>query len=108
MKIQARRGVFETNSSSVHTITLCTDSDFEAWKNGTKIYDRYAEALIDCTAEINDARNNDAQGRYREYQYLNYDEFFNDYEALEYETYDEKMKMPSGDVVRAFGYYGHD
>lgn len=28
MKRQIRRGVFETNSSSVHSLTMCMESDF--------------------------------------------------------------------------------
>ena len=29
MKTQVRQGLFETNSSSVHSITICEDSDFK-------------------------------------------------------------------------------
>ena len=29
-----RRGTFETNSSSTHSITMCKESDFDKWKNG--------------------------------------------------------------------------
>ena len=29
MNRQVRRGVFETNSSSVHSITMCMKSDFD-------------------------------------------------------------------------------
>ena len=34
MKIQVRRGVFETNSSSVHTLTIAKRSEYE---NGKKV-----------------------------------------------------------------------
>lgn len=27
-----RRGVFETNSSSTHSITMCLESEYEKWK----------------------------------------------------------------------------
>ena len=37
MKI-IRNGVFETNSSSTHSITMCTKSDYEKWKNGELYY----------------------------------------------------------------------
>jgi len=37
MKRQTRREVFETNSSSVHSITMCMQSDYEKWKNGDTI-----------------------------------------------------------------------
>lgn len=29
-----RRGTFETNSSSTHSITMCSKSEFDKWKNG--------------------------------------------------------------------------
>ena len=32
MKRQIRRGTFETNSSSVHSLTMCTQSDYDRWK----------------------------------------------------------------------------
>ena len=33
-KIQIRQGVFETNSSSTHSITMCESSSFNKWKDG--------------------------------------------------------------------------
>ena len=33
-----RRNTFETNSSSTHSITMCTESDFDKWKNGELYY----------------------------------------------------------------------
>ncbi|RHS68232.1 hypothetical protein DW954_02535 [Clostridium sp. AM45-5] len=38
MKMQIRRGVFETNSSSVHSITMCTGSDFDRWTDGELLF----------------------------------------------------------------------
>ena len=35
MKIQIRKGVFETNSSSEHSISIVKKSNFDQWKNGT-------------------------------------------------------------------------
>ena len=46
MKRQIRRGVFETNSSSVHSLTMCTQSDYDRWKNGELIYDYWKDKLI--------------------------------------------------------------
>lgn len=31
---QIRMNVFETNSSSTHTIAICTEEDFKKWQNG--------------------------------------------------------------------------
>ena len=32
--IKIRRNVFETNSSSTHSITMCMESEYDAWKRG--------------------------------------------------------------------------
>lgn len=42
---QIRIGVFETNSSSTHTLVVCTDEELEKWKKGEMIYE-YGEGLI--------------------------------------------------------------
>lgn len=34
MIFQVRQGVFETNSSSTHTLTVCSKDDFDKWKYG--------------------------------------------------------------------------
>ena len=34
MKRQIRRGVFETNSSSTHSLTMCLKSDYDRWNRG--------------------------------------------------------------------------
>ena len=34
MKRQIRRGVFETNSSSTHSITLMMKKDYDRWQKG--------------------------------------------------------------------------
>ena len=31
---QIRRGVFETNSSSTHSITMCSKEDYDKWESG--------------------------------------------------------------------------
>ena len=46
MYLQIRRGVFETNSSSVHSLTLCSGSEYERWSNGELFYEPYSEKFI--------------------------------------------------------------
>ena len=38
MKVQIRKGVFETNSSSVHSITMCTSKEWEDWIMGRTMF----------------------------------------------------------------------
>lgn len=97
MKRQIRRGVFETNSSSVHSLTMCTQSDYEKWKDGEFIYDYLYRKLIS---------NDELDDDYDEERYYTYDRF-NDYE-FDYETFEDTFTTENGDTVVAFGYYGHD
>lgn len=46
MKIKVRRGVFETNSSSVHSLAMCTDDDYYKWKRGEILYDKWESKLV--------------------------------------------------------------
>lgn len=46
MKRQIRRGVFETNSSSTHSLTMCSEEEFEKWKNGEILFDRWEVKIL--------------------------------------------------------------
>lgn len=39
--IQVRTGLFETNSSSVHSLILCDANDYDDWINGDKLLNVY-------------------------------------------------------------------
>ena len=41
MKQQIRLGVFETNSSSVHSLTMVEKPDYEKWKKGEILFSEY-------------------------------------------------------------------
>lgn len=96
MKRQVRRGVFETNSSSVHSITMCTSDEYDKWVNGELLWDYWNDKLI--KPEDRDPDEEDDN-------YYTYDDF---YEKIEYETYEENFTTPKGEKIVAFGYYGHD
>lgn len=97
MKRQIRRGVFETNSSSVHSLTMCTQSDYDKWENGELIYDYWNDKLI----PLDDTENHDDD------RYYTYDRFY-EYGELDYETFEDTFTTENGETVVAFGYYGHD
>lgn len=104
MKIKIRKGLFETNSSSVHALTMCSQDDFNLWEKGEMIYDKWNEELVPTKDAILDEDDDD----YDDYRYLTYDEFFNSWDKLEYETYSDSYVTSNGEKVVAFGYYGHD
>ena len=116
-----RKGTFETNSSSTHSITMCKESDFDKWKNGEMYWDRWNESLVskeevekemaklkeEFISEHPDYDKDDIDWEEKLEDYLNSDkeyytyEEFNNYDYIEYETFED-----SYDGVVAFGYYG--
>lgn len=96
IKVQVRRGIFETNSSSAHTLVMCSKSQFDDWKNGKMIYDHWNSKLvpIDDEGYKKAIEENDAE------DYFTYEQFW------EYaDEYEENFEKEFNDVV-AFGYYG--
>ena len=93
--ISIRRNVFETNSSSTHSICICTEEDYNKWENGEKLWDYYSGKLVDVDSVPEEERNT--------WDYRNCD-FEEDYN----EWYDMKFTTPSGDKMVAFGRYGYD
>ena len=51
--IQIRRSIFETNSSSVHSLTMCSGQQMQDWKDGKLFYKKYGrEDWIPATPEL--------------------------------------------------------
>lgn len=46
MKVQIRRGVFETNSSSVHSVSVCSKTDYDRWINNEIKYNPYKDNFL--------------------------------------------------------------
>lgn len=123
MKRQIRQGVFETNSSSVHSITMCTQNEFDDWKNG-KVY-RNGGWWYNTTSHLKDKvfltydeameliktkswykpieEDDDVDEILREYEIYSY-ENWGDY----YETDVTHYTTPNGEKIVAVCYYGHD
>ena len=57
MKIQIRRSVFETNSSSVHSITMCTEKQYYDWVEGLLRFDERNEQFVPVIPEEPDPPN---------------------------------------------------
>lgn len=103
MKEVIRRGIFETNSSSVHSLTMCSDDEYSKWRKGELYFDRYKKEFVEKSEKTENERN-DA----RTYtQYLTYEEF-NDWAYIGYETFDKSYNTKNGETVHAFGYFGID
>lgn len=123
---QIRRGVFETNSSSVHSITMCSGEEFEKFRNGELWHVRDSWCLPDAfrgkewitPQEAREALL--AEKGYEEgdpNQLDNYevcralDDAVETYDNIGgdwYEDFVDSYTTPNGETVYAFGYYGHD
>lgn len=130
MKKQIRRGVFETNSSSVHSITLMMENDYDRWKNG---------GLYLCKntgygfSDEHKPKYNGLYTREECLELLKYDKYYsedsidwNDIEEVEeylseenfysfdnfgdedYEWDDAEITTPSGEKVICMCYYGYN
>ena len=98
---QIRRNVFETNSSSTHSLTMCTKSEFDKWVAGELVWDRWSGELVPITPEV----EADMAKRYP--HHLTYDQF-NDWGYISQETFEHNYTTPNGEQIVGFGYYGYD
>lgn len=95
MKQTIRFNVWETNSSSVHSISICTKEDYDKWVNGELFYDASSDKFT-----------NEPTNKWDEENY-NYEDFWDNY-CEYYEGFTETFTTPHGDEIVAFGYYGED
>ena len=103
MKIQIRSKVWETNSSSVHTLVMCNDDTYNAWKRGEYVFDSCKDCLVKITDENRqEIENDNIEGPNKEY--FTYNTFMNHFP--DYEVYNKTYTSDHGDLVHAFGYYG--
>lgn len=113
MKKQIRLGVFETNSSSTHSICICSDEEWEGFKSGKLAVNDAGKFMpIEKLIHNPDYDEDEYAGKYIDpadsswdNEYENYDSYFNDYYL---EGYDYQYTTKSGDKIVAFGKYGHD
>ena len=119
---QIRRNVFETNSSSTHSIAFATKSEFERWRDGELFYKRswsdaskflaMDEAIAEIKSskyygrELDDISTMDTEVIYaifREYDIYDYEGWGYDYESdvTHYTT-------PGGEEIVAVCYYGYN
>ena len=136
MKRQIRRGVFETNSSSTHSLTICPEEQFEDWKRGKLLFNTWDDEFVvvhDLTEEEKQNAKNDYENRkstyWKDWEQLTDEEIKNWYSAYSKEhklcsrrdckTYEdwkyddleyfvEYYTTPGGEKIVAFGKYGYD
>lgn len=109
-----RVGVFETNSSSTHSITMCSEEEFEKWKDGELLFNRWEEgnnlatkeeAITKLSGSYKGIPDEDIEDTLEDEGWCTYDKYFNSYDL---ETFVATYTTKKGEVVVAFGKYGHD
>lgn len=136
MKRQIRRGVFETNSSSTHSLTMCTQEQFEDWKNGKLLFNVWDDEFVKVN-ELTDQDRQDAKDEYerkkqtywKDWEQLTDDEVnkwyekyakehkfsshngcktYDDWKYSDLEYFVDYYTTPGGEKIVAFGKYGYD
>ena len=112
MKETIRRGVFETNSSSTHSLTMCKEDVYTKWKNGELYFSRWDKDFItkeeyekilkkQCTCDRDDDYFEESDCDC-DVEYMTYEKFWDDV-SYDFETFEDTEFG-----IVAFGYYGHD
>ena len=112
MLVQIRQGVFETNSSSTHSLSIVNADEFNAWKNNQLYFDKYNGIFItkdDLIAKLANRgiiveNDEEIEEVINEYEFQSYSKFL----ESDLETFEQTHTTKSGDVIVAFGEYGHD
>lgn len=123
MKRQIRWGVFETNSSSTHSLTMMMKDDYRRWENeNLYLFAGYASgwdfnkpvknALYTRDEAVEFVKNSryyddvdEIDDEYlRDMDFISFDD-----EGSEYlEGFYKEFTTPSGETIVAFGEYGYD
>ena len=134
---QVRHGVFETNSSSTHSSTMCSGDEFRRWENGELLFDRWNEEFVEASSVKTGYNMDEVKEKYKEVfgkfwknfedltaaeiadfceenmeddddgQYMTYEQYFDYYERY-YDTFEESYTTKNGDRVVCFGHYSYD
>lgn len=123
MILSIRRGVFETNSSSTHSLVMVDEDDFELFKKGGLLYteDVWTQKVLIrtpfCTWKeasdymeeigkgINDCTPEEALEALLEEDFKTYEKLIE--EEDEFEVFISRYVSKSGDRIVAFGKYGY-
>lgn len=127
MKRKIRRSTFETNSSSCHSLTMCSKEEYDEFEKGNMYIEKWGsrklytkeELIEEFKQEVDwrtkqkkypgvDWSNNDEFNRVlTESDYCTYEEYW-DTVSEKYETFEDSYTNENGETVYAFGYYGFD
>lgn len=65
---QIRKNVFETNSSSTHTLAICTEDEYKDWKDGKLLFNKWRETFVKNSIKITKQDREEAERCYTQYK----------------------------------------
>lgn len=65
---QIRKNVFETNSSSTHTLAICTEDEYKDWQDGKLLFNKWNETFVKNSINITKQDRKEAEERYTIYK----------------------------------------
>ena len=110
MRLSVRSGVFETNSSSTHSLTMADEDDFELFEKGVLLYtgdvwwEEAREYMEKIGKEINSCTPEEALDALLNEDFGTYETVFSEDDELE--SFIESFVSKSGDRIIAFGKFG--
>lgn len=122
MKVQIRQGVFETNSSSTHSLSMCLETEWRDFESG-KIWMRSnGDGFIDPETAKEENEKTLAERKAickkhgwsfdeDDYDYLmhqSYQMYMDNLDRGSYEQFVERRILSDGTSVIGFGYFGYD
>lgn len=133
MKRQIRRGVFETNSSSTHSLTIVDEKDYDRWCDGEVLlftgygygYPKDNKPLENHFYTKEEAIAFEKSSKYAPSEDFDWnddeavmellhdhewydEEYWSDYYGEYYELFERSYTTHNNDTVVAFGYFGYD
>lgn len=65
---QIRKNVFETNSSSTHTLAICTEDEYKDWQDGKLLFNKWRETFVKNSIKITKQDREEAERCYTQYK----------------------------------------
>ncbi len=117
--IKVRRGVFETNSSSTHSITMCTNEEYQKFLKGELYISELRDELLSleqikedfeqANKKWKEDHENDLYENIEQYMDCECIKSYADWEEDDcLESYISNYTTPNGEEIIAFGKYGYD
>lgn len=115
-----RNNVFETNSSSVHSLSVCSKKQYEEWKEKHLYFDEYNFLTKDevikeiqndkytdlSVDELLEMSEDDFDKEVCKENYYTFDKWYRLPCDTSFETFEEEYTTESGDEIVIFGCYG--